>query len=302
MNELSPEQIEELLAPEAKEAKPSSDAFSFWGAKKPSKKEAASSDWKDTFSSSTADNVMKSSSARKASKLADRLKAFEAPVEEPEVEEAPLAPPPPPEPTREEKTRSKRDKDRSLVEPVEEASHPRKHKSELPGSFPEDDDEIVGIIDMSPGKKSSKKSKKRSKEDVPPEAPPPPPPPPAVPDAPQPLTPPPEDAKPLKKERTKINCEGSASWGMWNAATPATRDKEREKEKRPSRTTSERKSRRSPTEKEEKGSSKGSASDKAERVDRAREAPGRPKLMSMFSTPPVSRSTSTRDKRLGASA
>ncbi|KAI3397947.1 hypothetical protein diail_10023, partial [Diaporthe ilicicola] len=232
-------------------------------------------------------------------KIADRLKAFEATIPPPPPAPASENIPPPPPPP---------------VEPVEDAKKKKKSKSraaEIPGSFPVEEDEqlpddIVEVIDMSPPKsKKSKKSKSKSTDDAI-LVPPPPPPPPAVPDAP--LSPPPEvvveskkeGKKEGKKERAKINRDGSSSWGMWSASTPSGKERKSSKSKAPEESRREKKS-RSP-EKEEKLSAPGSSSDKAERSERAKdmakETPVRPKLTSVFnSTPPISRSMSTREKR-----
>ncbi|KAJ0115486.1 hypothetical protein J7T55_012766 [Diaporthe amygdali] len=231
-------------------------------------------------------------------KIADRLKAFEATIPPPPP--APVAvdfPPPPPPPPVE-----------PVAPPAEDGKKKKKSKSkaaEIPGSFPVEEDEqlpddIVEVIDMSPPKsKKGKKAKSKTEDAI--AVPPPPPPPPAVPDAP--LSPPPETAAELKregkKERAKINRDGGSSWGMWSASTPS-KEKKPSKSKAPEEPKREKKS-RSP-EKEERLSAPGSSSDKAERSERvkdmAKETPVRPKLMSVFnSTPPISRSMSTREKR-----
>lgn len=231
-------------------------------------------------------------------KIADRLKAFEATIPPPPP--APVAvdfPPPPPPPPVE-----------PVAPPAEDGKKKKKSKSkaaEIPGSFPVEEDEqlpddIVEVIDMSPPKsKKGKKAKSKTEDAI--AVPPPPPPPPAVPDAP--LSPPPEIAAELKregkKERAKINRDGGSSWGMWSASTPS-KEKKPSKSKAPEEPKREKKS-RSP-EKEERLSAPGSSSDKAERSERvkdmAKETPVRPKLMSVFnSTPPISRSMSTREKR-----
>ena len=121
------------------------------------------------------------------------------------------------------------------------------------------------------------------------DAPPPPPPPPPVPDAP--LTPPPEP-KPSKKERPKIK-DDAASWARWNAA-PRKEEPKSSSRPKTERTTSKRSA--------DKSSSKDSGSDKAERADKAEKTPGKVRMSSMFtSTPPISRSMSTRDKRASIS-
>lgn len=258
------------------------------------------------LSPSTAEDPMKRKSAL-GGKIADRLKAFEAPKDDAAVPIPPTPPPvsaennippPPPPPAPVQEVKSKR-KSKKIAEAI-------------PGSFPSEDehpDDIIEVIEEMPPPKSKKSKKKaKSADDTGPI--PPPPPPPAVPDAP--MSPPPEvivvGKKESKKERPKINRDGGSSWGMWTASTP--RDKEKKSSSKskavPEESKKERKS-RSP-EKEEKLSSKGSSSDKAEQAaekkdrenqkDSAAVSATRPKLMSVFaSTPPISRSQSTREKR-----
>ena len=121
-----------------------------------------------------------------------------------------------------------------------------------------------------------------------------------------PPTPPPEP-KSSKKDRPKINREGS-SWGAWTA-TPSkdekkssskskSKDKEKEREKEKESSSKKKKS----AEKEDKSSSKGSSSDKGERSERHKSTPKPPRTPSVFtSIPPLSRSASTRDKRASIS-
>lgn len=272
--------------------------------------------WKDTFSStpskapvelsrepqdddigtsvptalSPAAEPMKRKSVVRGGKIADRLKAFEAAKNEP------APPPPPPAPAV--------PADLTPPPPAPEAKVRRTSKqiTEIPGSFPTEDeehpDDIIEVIDMSPpkSKKSSKKSSKSKSEDVPIPIPPPPP---AVPDAP--ISSPPLEVirKESKKERPKINRDGGSSWGMWTASTSREKEKKSPSKSKPAEAPKERKS-RSP-EKEEKLSSKGSSSDKAERAEKKekhKDVSGRPKVTSVFaSTPPISRSMSTREKR-----
>ena len=258
---------------------------------------------KDTTPNAASSKSMK---ARKpvGGKIADRLKAFGESVEPDDFPSALPPPPPPPPPpaawpdaplSKEDKKKSSK-KSKGIV--IEDT--PRTTKSDLPGSFPEDEDEIVEIIDMAPPK-SSKKSKKASSSSkiVEPPAPPPPPPPPFVPMPPTdgPPTPPPEP-KSSKKERPKINREGS-SWGAWSATPvkeekkPSSKPKTKEKEKEKESSSKKKKS----AEKEDKSSSKGSTSDK-ERSDRPKSTPKPPRTPNVLtSIPPLSRSTSTRDKR-----
>lgn len=283
--------------------------------------------WKDTFSSSTPsapavetsrdahrDKIetsvptasppapttepMKRKSIRGA-KIADRLTAFQAPKEDelvppppPPAPVDPIPPPPPPPPPV----------------PVEQVKSKRKSKkiTDIPGSFPTEDeenpDDIIEVITMpSPkGKKaSSKKSSKIKSDDAPIPIPPPPP---AVPDAPISDLPAPEAKKSSKKERPKINRDGGSSWGTWTASAP--REKERDKKSslksKAALVVEEPKERKSRSpEKEEKLSTKGSTSDKAERAEKKdKDKEARPKLMSVFaSTPPISRSMPTREKR-----
>lgn len=229
---------------------------------------------------------MKRKSGVPKSKIADRLKAFEA-----------VPPPPPPPPP--------------LAAPVEEIKTKRKSKKvDIPGSFPDEYDEghpddIIEVIEMPVrSKKSSSKKSSRVKAD---DAPIPiPPPPPAVPDAP--ISPLPEVKKEGKKERPKINREGGSSWGTWTASTPRDKDKKTSKSKSMENPKTARKE-QSP-EKEGQLSAKESSSDKAERAEKRNKDKDkskdmakdvdtpRPKLKSIFaSTPPISRSASTRDKR-----
>lgn len=274
--------------------------------------------WKDTFSSTPSEPAIEpcresqndeiETSVRAASppaaepmkrksafggKIADRLKTFEAPKDEsvpppPPPVPANLIPPPPPP---------------AAVAPIEAVKTKKKSKktTEIPGSFPTEEDEhpddIIEVIDMSPAKSkksSSKKSSKAKSEDTPIPIPPPPP---AVPDAP---TSPPEGKKERKKERPKINRDGGSSWGMWTASTPREKEKKSSSKSKAAEEPRKESKSRSP-EKEENLSSKGSSSDKAERADKkekAKEKHALPKVTSVFaSTPPISRSISTREKR-----
>lgn len=231
---------------------------------------------------SSAESMTKKSGARK-SKIADRLKAFEAAPPPPPPAPADLLPPPPPP---------------APVVPAEEVKSRRKSKKvDIPGSFPDDyedghPDDIIEVIEMPmrPKKSSSKKASKTKSDDAPIPIPPPPP---AVPDAP--ILPLLDVKKESKKERPKINRDGGSSWGTWTASTPKKVSSKVKPADEPKKARKE----RSP-EKEDKLSSKGSSSDKAERTenkDKDMEIP-RPKLKSVFaSTPPISRSTSTREKR-----
>lgn len=270
---------------------------------------AWSSAWNDTVSSSSQPTVveqvnrelrhdslpvaatepMKRKFGAPKSKIADRLKAFEAVPPPPPPPPAPaesIPPPPPPPPP---------------AAPIEEVKAKRKSKKvDIPGSFPDEfeeghPDDIIEVIEMPvrTKKSSSKKSSKAKAEAVPIPIPPPPP---AVPDAP--TLPGPEVKKESKKERPKINRDGGSSWGTWTASTPSKDKKASTKSKSAEEPKKARKE-RSP-EKEEKLSSKGSSSDKAERVGKKDKEMdnSRPKLRSVFaSTPPISRSASTRDKR-----
>ncbi|KAJ4422880.1 hypothetical protein N0V82_002405 [Gnomoniopsis sp. IMI 355080] len=228
---------------------------------------------------------MKRTSGVSKSKIADRLKAFEAVPPPPPPAPADLIPPPPPPPAA----------------PVEESKSKRKSKKvDIPGSFPDEyeeghPDDIIEVIEMPvrTKKSSSKKSSKAKSDAVPIPIPPPPP---AVPDAP--ILPPLEAKKETKKERPKINRDGGSSWGTWTATTPQKDKKASSKSKSADEPKKARKE-RSP-EKEDKLSSKGSSSDKAERSAKKEKdmETSRPKLKSVFaSTPPISRSTSTREKR-----
>ncbi|KAI0401033.1 hypothetical protein F4802DRAFT_609692 [Xylaria palmicola] len=158
----------------------------------------------------------------------------------------------------------------------------------------QDEDEIVEIIDLSPPvEKKSKKSRKGKSKDaaqipVPPAVPPPPP---AVPEVPPAPPSPPVEPKSSRKERAKINRDGGASWGMWSASTTPLKE-----EKKSSKSRSDGK--RPKKVREEKVSSKGSGSDKAERQDPGVAPASRSRINSLFqSTPPLSRSMSTRDKQ-----
>ncbi|KUI53791.1 hypothetical protein VP1G_01099 [Cytospora mali] len=263
--------------------------------------------------------------------IADRLKAFEATVPtHPTRTVDQIPPPPPPRPAAPEAPpvedrKKKKSKSKS---------------ADIPGTFPAEEDEripdengISGYFDMAPPKsKKDKKSSKSKTENAIPMPPPPPPPPPHIPDdndivevidmAPSkskkekkssrskteniihmpppppppttapgvPISPPPEtEPKESKKDRAKINRDAGSSWNIWTSSTPKDAEEPRREHKS-----------RSP-EKEEKLPTPRSASDKAERLERAKEkvkeAPARPKLMNVFSsTPPISRTTSTREK------
>jgi len=183
--------------------------------------------------------------------------------------------------------------------PQSAGKKPKKSKKSKQKDLDEDNNEdenaIVEIVDFSPSiEKKSKKSKKAKyrEEALPPIPPAVPPPPPAVPDAPP--TPPPE-VKSSRKERAKINRDGSASWGMWSASASPPKE-----EKKSSKSKAETK--KPKKEKEEKVSSKGSSSDKAERQDRKSAPTPKSRMNSILqSTPPLSRSMSTRDKRASKS-
>lgn len=242
--------------------------------------------------SSPAAESMKRKSVVHGSKIADRLKAFEAPKDEP------LPPPPPPAPAAPEDLTPPP----PPPAPAVQVRRTSKQITEIPGSFPTEDeehpDDIIEVIDMSPpkSKKSSKKSSKARSEDVPIPIPPPPP---AVPDAPISSPPPEVVKKESKKERPKINRDGGSSWGMWTAST--SREKEKKSSSKPKAADVPKEGKSRSPEKEEKLSSKGSSSDKAERVEKKekqKDVSARPKLTSVFaSTPPISRSMSTREKR-----
>ncbi|KAI1800418.1 hypothetical protein F4811DRAFT_539409 [Daldinia bambusicola] len=227
----------------------------------------------------------------KSGKLAEKLRKFE-PAKEEEDDDLinGLAAPPP-------RVR--------VAPPVEEGDKSSSSKDILPGGFPEEDEnEIIDIVDIAPVQKkkmSSKKSKAKAVVEVPsppPEVPIPPPPPevplppPAVPDGPP--TPPPE-VKSSKRDRHKVSRDGGAPWTMWSA-TP-------HKEERRSKPRSEEKRVRMEKEKEKEksSSSKGESSDrdnKSEEHSGMKSPPiDKPRMSNVFqSTPPISRSMSTRDK------
>lgn len=241
-------------------------------------------------SSPTAAELMKRKSV--GGRIADKLKAFEATKDEPIPPPPPPAPadpiPPPPPPAPVEEVKSK-DKSKKVID--------------IPGSFPAEDEddpnEILEIIDMSPpkGKKSNSKRPSKTKTDDALIPIPIPPPPPAVPDVPV-FSVPPEVIKKDKKERPKINRDGGSSWGMWTASPSRDKDKKSSSKSKPAEEPKRERKERSPGE-EEQTSSRGSSSDKAERADKKeKESSAKPKLTSVFaSTPPISRATSTRDKR-----
>lgn len=224
--------------------------------------------------------------------IADRLKAFEATAStSPPPAVVPIPPPPPPR-SGEEKRKKKKSKSKD---------------ADIPGSFPGEEDDhfpndndIVGIIDMAPPKSKKDKKSSRSRVEGAIPMPPPPPPVPAAPDVPYSLPFGPE-SKESKKERPKANRDAGSAWGIWGASTPIAKEQifssQPQYDDEPRR---EHKS-RSP-EKEGRPSASRSTSDKEERAERVKDkvkmAPGRPKLMNVFSsTPPISRTTSTRDKR-----
>ncbi|KAI0147980.1 hypothetical protein F4776DRAFT_292566 [Hypoxylon sp. NC0597] len=311
--DLAPEQVDELLSgfsspvPKSPPITSKADAFSFWGAKPKSSspervlEDAAIDDAPSSFKvTTTDDDWMKPKKTKvKGSKLSEKLRKFEPAKEEDDDDliDALAAPPPPPRVP--------------AAPPTEE----RSSRDLLPGAFPDeqDENEIIEIVDMAPveRKKKGKKSKSKAVEVPPPPPaiaiPPPPPevpiPPPAAPDAPDaaeapdaPPTPPPE-IKSSKKERAKINRDAGASWGMWSASPrkEERRPKPKPEEKRP----------RKEREKEKSSSSKGSSSDRDTRTEERREKKSAPtpkqRTNSIFqSTPPISRSMSTREKRPGA--
>lgn len=225
-------------------------------------------------------------------KIADKLKAFEAAKNEPMPPPPPPAsadlipPPPPPAPVE-------------LIQPKDKS----RDFTGLPGSFPvedeEDPNEIIEVIDLAPPKSKKSSSKRSSKviaDDM--MAIPIPPPPPAVPDVPMIL--PPEVKKEGKKERVKISRDAGSSWGAWT--TSGSREKDKKSSSKSKSTEESRRERRERSpEKQDKLSSQGSSSDKAERgekKDKDLDAVVKPKMASVFaSTPPISRSGTTRDKR-----
>lgn len=219
--------------------------------------------------SSNADGVASAAVTRNPikSKIADRLKSFE--------------PPPPPSPPKEVSKGVESRTRNSFLDGVEQGSFSTRksgQSSELPGSFPADDDvdETAVIADPTPNE-TSKKSKKSKLKAVANDPPPP------VPDPPVSLCPPPEP-RAFRKERAKIKDDGE-SWAQWNAAPSG--------DKKSSKSKSEKTSKRSA----EKTSSKDSGSDKAESVEKADKTPARHRLSATFTTPPVSRSMSTRERR-----
>ncbi|KAG9248303.1 hypothetical protein BJ878DRAFT_488618 [Calycina marina] len=272
---------------------------------------------KDTNTSSKlTSSSMKSSTLIKkpmGGKIADRLKAFET------VTEAgpplPPAPPAPPTGPLEDKKKSKTSKSLSKKEKEAEeekekpASPKNASKSKaVPGSFPDDEPEIVP--DMPVEKKSTRKSKTGSKEkDMPNEEP-------KLEPA-GPPTPPPEsksDPKSSKKERPRVVRDGS-TWGSWGAsarkdgdekenkfskdAKPAESPAKETKGKKPKEFDIKRsKSTKKPSEhQDDKVSSKGSSSDKAD--SRPPKSRG---LSGLFgAAPPMSRSKSVSEKRPGTS-
>ncbi|ROW13955.1 hypothetical protein VPNG_04053 [Cytospora leucostoma] len=140
-----------------------------------------------------------------------------------------------------------------------------------------DDNAIAGFFDMATQKSKKDKKSSKSKNDGAIPVPPP------VPNAPD-------------KEQTAANA--GSGWGIWTPFTGGKEEPSSSQSKHADELKRENTS-RSP----EKGrpSAPRLSSDKAERVERGKEkvkeAPPRPKLMSVFSsTPPISRSTSMREK------
>ncbi|KAI5862213.1 hypothetical protein GGS23DRAFT_111647 [Durotheca rogersii] len=302
LENLDPDQVEEILAGTAApkpqgQPQPQSktDLFSFWSGKSKSPppelvSEDATVEVAPSSSKEAVDDWVKPRKT-KGSKLADKLKKFEpAKDDDAPINALSAPPPPPPQPVAILATRSARE------------DKPGSSEDLLPGAFPDEgENEIVDIIDMAPVKKKKGKKGKTKPENVippPPQDPISPPPPPEVPIPPSavpetPSTPPPE-VKSSRRERPKINRDASTSWVPWSAAP-------RKEEQMPM--SEEKKHGKVKEEKEKTSSSKGSSSDRVEeRGEKKSTATAKPRVNSVFqSTPPLSRSMSTRDKRYGTS-
>ena len=183
----------------------------------------------------------KKSKITTSSSVAARIKALEANKKEEKAEKlragSQLAKDPE-QPPKEEKKKdllpksktvsastSKQTKKKELPPPAEE----KKSKDIVPGSFPgafggDDDDDLMVLDDFLPAPESTsgKKAKDEKKvpkmvkmEDLLVEAPEPP----KLP------TPPPEEKKPVKKERARVERTGTgSSWGFWGAAPAPKKD------------------------------------------------------------------------------
>ncbi|PHH63701.1 hypothetical protein CDD81_5573 [Ophiocordyceps australis] len=214
------------------------------------------------------------------SKIADRLKAFEAGQKD--IAEEPLGPPPPvPSPPREDEASARPvlKKKKAFAEeatPDSASSRKSRRSSELPGSFPADDeyDAAEAAKEAPHAHERHEKSRKKAVDQQDLLSLPVPPP---VPDPPlSPLM----EPRPSRKERPKVKEE---SWARWNAAP------RKEEKKTSSRSKTNRPSLRRPVERQDSGS------DKAEKVEKTASKPRAPV---MFSTPPITRSASTREKRM----